>query len=424
MDLLTAGVGILIALAVLNLVLLLVRNPATGLDRALLAQTGALELSLVAAQRSLEIGQRTEAEALRATLAATERALMARGEDSRIETQALLGDLALRLVREQGEQRLLLETKLHEMSEQAAARLFDIQRSVNERLTETIEKQMQASFQRVIDQFAQVQKAMADVQAVTAQIGDLRRIFTNVKTRGAWGEMQLRALLEDMLPHGAWEANRKLRADSDEVVEFVLAMPSRLQPAPVLAVDAKFPAEDYDRLLLASEAGDSEAERLARRALEGRFRLEAKKIGAKYIVPPVTVDFAIMYLPTDGLYVEAARMPGLIEALNRDDRVLVMGPSLLPALVRTLQLGALTLSIESRAAEIGSLLGAVRTEFTRMDDVLARLEKQAGAVSNTIGQARTRTRAMDRKLRDVTALTTVEADAVLGLDAAVEDDQT
>jgi len=316
-----------------------------------------------------------------------------------------------------------METKLREMGEQQAARLAEIQRSVNERLTESIEKQMQGSFQRVIDQFAQVQKAMGDVQAMTAQIGDLKRIFTNVKSRGAWGELQLRAMLTDSLPDEAWAANRKLRDDSDEVVEFVLLMPSRTKPGPVLAIDAKFPAEDYDRLLLAAEAGDLEAERTSRRALEARLRTEARTIASKYIVPPVTMDFAIMYLPTDGLYVEAARMPGLIETLNREHRVLVMGPSLLPALLRTIHLGALTLSIEERAEQINHLLAAVRTEFGRMDGVLARLEKQAGSVSNTIVDARRRTRAMDRTLRGVMALEADQAEAALRLEASPTEDE-
>jgi DNA recombination protein RmuC len=217
--------------------------------------------------------------------------------------------------------------------------------------------------------------------------------------------------------------NQKLNDASNEVVEFVLLMPSRTKPSPVLAIDAKFPAEDYDRLLLASEAGDAEAERLARRALETRLRLEAKKIGSKYILPPATVDFAIMYLPTDGLYVEAARMPGLIESLNREHHVVVMGPSLLPPLLRTIQLGALTLSIEQRAEQINHLLAAVRTEFGKMDGVLAKLEKQAGSVTNSIGDARRRTRAMDRTLRGVTALAADQAEAALQLETTVIEDE-
>ena len=229
-------------------------------------------------------------------------------------------------------------------------------------------------------------------------------------------------MLLDSLPEGAFERNRRLRPESGEVVEFVLLMPSRDKPAPVLAIDAKFPAEDYDRLLLAAEAGDGEGERAARKGLEARLRLEARTISSKYILPPETVDFAIMYLPTDGLYVEAARMPGLIESLNREFRVLVMGPSLLPALLRTVQLGAMTLTIERRAEQIERLMAAVRTEFQKMDGVLAKLEKQAGTVSNTIVDARTRTRQMEKTLKNVTALAADQAEAAFQLEAALVDE--
>ena len=366
-------------------------------------------------------GQRQEAEATRTQLAQVERALSVRAEQARLELQATLGTLSTSMARDQGDARALLEVKLREMSEQAAVRLASIQRSVTEQLHQAVETQMQGSFQRVIDQFAQVQKAMGDVQAMTAQIGDLKRIFTNVKTRGAWGELQLRALLEDVLPAGAWHANRKLREDSDDIVEFAVIMPIRGEVRPLLAIDAKFPAEDYDRLLLAAEAGDVEGERAARRRLETRLRLEARTISGKYINPPVTVDFAVMYLPTDGLYVEAARMPGLIEGLNREHRVLVMGPSLAPALLRTIQLGMLTLSLEQKADEIQRLLGATRTEMVRMDEVLDRLAKQAGTFSNTIDAARRRTRAVGRRLRGIEALEQAQADVLLDLESVEEE---
>ena len=272
---------------------------------------------------------------------------------------------------------------------------------MNEHLQQAVETQMQGSFQRVIDQFTQVQRAMGDVQAMTVQIGDLKRLFGNVKARGTWGEVHLRALLEDVLPPGAWQADVKLREDSHAVVEFAIAMPQKGPHRPWLALDAKFPTADYDRLLLAAEAGDAEGERQARRALEGVIRAEARKIGGKYINPPLTVDFAVMYLATDGLYVEAARMPGLLEELNRTHRVLVMGPSLAPALLRTIQLGMLTLSLEEKSDDIQRLLGSTRTEMGRMDEVLTRLARQASAFSNTIDDARTRTRAVSRKLRSV-----------------------
>ena len=403
-ELLVAGVLLAVLLGAVNLVLLLRRPGGEDFSR--------LRHMLEQAQA----GQRADAEAARAHVSGVERALSYRAEQSRVELAETLGTLSLTLAREGGEARVLMEVKLREMSEQAAVRLAEIQKSVNEHLHQAVEQQMQGSFQRVIDQFGQVQKAMGDVQAVTAQIGDLRRIFGNVKTRGAWGELHLRALLEDVLPHGGWEANRKLREDSDDIVEFALVMPMKGANRPLLALDAKFPAEDYDRLLLAAEAGDLEGERAARKGLEATLRFEARKIGAKYINPPVTVDFAVMYLPTDGLYVEAARMPGLIEQLNREHRVLVMGPSLAPALLRTIQLGAVTLSIEQKADEIQRLLGAIRTEMGKMDEVLDKLAKQAGSVSNSIDAARRRTRAMGRKLRSVTLLDGVQAHEVLELE--------
>lgn len=361
-------------------------------------------------------GLRDGVEAIRAQLAGTERALSQRAEQSRLELQATLGTLTTSLARDGGDARALMERKLREMGEQSAERLHAIQRSVTERLHQAVETQMQGSFQRVVDQFAQVQRAMGDVQAMTAQIGDLKRIFTKVPNRGAWGELQLRALLEDVLPPGSWHANRKLRQDSDDVVEFAVIMPMRGDRPPLLAIDAKFPAEDYDRLLTAAEAGDAEGERLARRGLETTLRGEAKKIASKYINPPVTVDFAIMYLATDGLYVEAARMPGLIEALNRDHRVLVMGPSLVPALLRTIQLGMLTMSLEQKTNEIHTLLAATKGEMARMDGVLDKLAKQAGAFSNTIDDARTRTRVIGKTLRKIGALEAEQAEAILTLE--------
>ncbi|MGC8469130.1 MAG: DNA recombination protein RmuC [Acetobacteraceae bacterium] len=313
--------------------------------------------------------------------------------------------------------RTTLETKLNELRDANEARLLAIQRSVNEQLHEAVEKQMSASFARVTEQFAAVQKAMGDVQAVTAQIGDLKRLFGNVKTRGGWGEAQLQALLEDMLPEGSWTANARIREKTSEVVEFAVHMPMRGSgEKPLLAIDAKFPTEDYDRLLQALEAGDAKAEQEARRALERRLRLEAATIAAKYIAPPRTVEFAVLYLPTDGLYLEAARMPGLIAELGRKERVMVMGPSLLPALLRTIHLGFVTLAIEQNAGVIREILGAVRTEMGKMDKVLVTLGKQAGTMGDTIEAARQRTRVMDRKLRGVEAIEPEQAEKLLELD--------
>ncbi len=397
----------------------------------LLRQGGELQRLRLLAEQNLA-SQRGEAETLRQSLAGTERALtsalqagttdaMGRAiagiqaatltvgtasDKLRAEVSATLADL-----------RIALESRLREMREGNEAKLGEIQRTVNEQLHEAVEKQMTASFTRVADQFAAIQKAMGDVQAVTTQIGDIKRLFGNVKTRGGWGETQVRAMLEDILPAGAYETNWKPRADSDDAVEFAVVMPGRGGIAPRLPIDSKFPLEDYERILAAADAGDGEAERLARRGLEKRIRDEARKISAKYICPPATVEFAVMYLPTDGLYVEIARVPGLIDELGRVYKVLVLGPTMFPALLRTIHLGHVTLSIEQKADEIRTLLAATRTEMVRMDGVLDRLAKQAGAFATTIDQARTRTRAVDRKLRGVEVMDAGAAERLLEIEA-------
>ncbi len=390
-------------------------------------------------------GQRAEAETTRAAAQATARDGVERMAVLRGAFEKGIEAMRAVLAREQGELRLalaesqrlggerierqfeavrtIIEARLKELRDGNEARLAEIQKAVNEQLHAAVEKQMTDSFARVIDQFAAVQKAMGDVQAVTAQIGDIKRLFSNVKTRGGWGEAQVRAMLDDILPPGAYETNRKLRAGSDEAVEFVVVMPMRGEARPVLPIDAKFPVEDYERLLAASEAGDVEAERAATRALERRVRDEARKIATKYILPPVTVEFAVLYLPTDALYAEVARIPGLIDDIGRVYRVLLMGPTLFPALLRTIHLGFVTLALEQKADQIRDLLGATRTEIMRMDDVLAKLGKQAGAFGNTIDRARVRTRAVARKLREVEAVDTEKAEKLLEIAAGAVDDE-
>jgi DNA recombination protein RmuC len=407
------------------------------------AHAGALARLRLLGEQTLA-AQRTEADTTRERLSSLERALTTAIQTGMAEplrrafgeVTSGLGEVKLTLANEQGalrlalagqfaENRTLLEGKLRELREGNEAKLAEIQKSVNEQLQAAVATQMTNSFNRVIDQFNAVQKAMVDVQAVTAQIGDIKRLFSNVKTRGGWGETQVRAMLDDVLPPGSYETNRKLREDSDEAVEFAVVMPMRGTVRTYLPVDAKFPVEDYERLLAAAEAGDSEAERLARRGLEQRVRAEAKKIQGKYINPPLTVEFAVMYLATDGLYAEVARIPGMIEEIGRLNRVLVLGPSLFPALLRTIQLGHVTLTLERKADEVRALLGATLTEMQRMDEVLAKLGKQAGTFSTTIEAARVRTRVMQRKLRGVEAADAGEAARLLEIeteaDSAAED---
>lgn len=399
-----------------------------------------LEAVRIAAEQTRE-ATRSEADRVRGSIADTERALrdllatltteaaerggalqadVARAltalRDAQFAEQTRLRDL---LDRKSEEGRAQIEARLREMREANEAKLAQIEKTVNERLTEAVEKQMSESFGRVIDQFAAVQKAMGEVQAVTQQVGDLKRLFGNVKTRGGWGETQVKVLLDDLLPPGAYEQNRRLRENSNDAVEFALVLPARGERT-YLAVDAKFPVEDYERLLAAAEIGDAEAERLARMALERRIRAEAVKIAAKYINPPLTVEYAVLYLPTDSLYAEVARIPGLLDQIGRDQRVMVMGPSLLPAMLRTIQLGYVTLALEQKSGEIRTLLGATKAEMEKMGGVLDTLAKQADLFGRTIGKAQVRTRAVARKLRGVEALEADEARAMLELEAPEE----
>ena len=396
----------------------LLAEQALGATRAE-AETTRMELRATAtatAERLAGLGGalNTGIEQLRTTLSREQGELRLALADGQHKTAAAIGG-------QFETTRTLLEAKLTEMREGSEKKLAEIQKTVNEQLHEAVEKQMKTSFERVIDQFTAVQKAMTDVQAVTAQIGDIKRLFSNVKTRGGWGETQVRAMLDDVLPPGTYLTNHKIRADSDDAVEFAVIMPMRGETRPLLPIDAKFPIEDYERLLAASEAGDADAERAATRGLDRRIRDEAKKIHAKYIYPPVTVEFAVLYLPTDALYAEVARIPGLIDDIGRDCRVLVMGPSLFPALLRTIHLGFVTLALEQKADQIRTLLGATRTEMLKMDDVLERLLKQAGTFTSTIERARTRTRAVGRKLKDVGLLDSVAAEAMLDLAAEEEE---
>jgi DNA recombination protein RmuC len=417
--------AILAAIAALAAViaLLVVARQARGLQRLRVL----MEQSLA--------GQRAEGETTRATLRSAEAEHAERIGLLRGAFDTAIEQIRTVLSREQGETRLaladarhqsgeqvnrqfettraMLESKVREMRDGNERKLAEIQRTVNEQLHAAVEKQMTESFARVVDQFNAVQKAMGDVQAVTAQIGDIKRLFSNVKTRGGWGETQVKAMLDDVLPPGSYHVNHKIRLESDEMVEFAVIMPMRGEARPLLPVDAKFPVEDYERLLAASEAGDVEGERTATRQLERRVRDEARKISTKYVHPPITVEFAVLYLPTDALYAEVARIPGLVDEIGRQHRVLVMGPTLFPALLRTIHLGFVTLALEQKADQIRDLLGATRGEMLKMDEVLARLAKQADGFTSTIERARTRTRQVNRKLRGVEILGDKQASALL-----------
>jgi len=313
-----------------------------------------------------------------------------------------------------GEVRMTLETKLKELAGDNMQKLEQMRQTVDEKLHATLEMRLSESFRLVSDRLEQVHKGLGEMQTLAAGVGDLKRVLTNVKTRGVWGEIQLGSLLEQMLAPDQYAANVETRRGTGERVEFAIRLPGHdPERALWLPIDAKFPREDYERLLDAQERADAVAVEEAAKALEARIRVEARTIRDKYLEPPATTDFAVLFLPTESLYAEVLRRRGLLEFLQREYRVTVSGPTTLTALLNSLQMGFRTLAIEKRSSEVWALLGAVKAEFGKFAEVLARTKKKLDEASTTIGSAETRTRAIERKLRGVEVLPPPDATVLL-----------
>ena len=311
--------------------------------------------------------------------------------------------------------RLTVEQQLQKLQLDNASKLELIRATVDEKLHATLEQRLSASFQQVSERLEQVHKGLGEMQTLAAGVGDLKRVLTNVKTRGTWGEVQLGALLEQMMTPAQYEKNVATRPGSNDRVEFALRLPGPESGGPVwLPIDAKFPLEDFQRLQEAQDAADPAAVEQASKALETRIRLEAKTIREKYIEPPATTDFALLYLPVESLYAEALRRPGLFDLLQRDFRVTLAGPTTLTAILNSLQMGFRTLAIEKRSSEVWALLGAVKNEFGRFGEALANTKRQLQTVANSIDAAETRTRQIERKLKNVEALPGAEGTKLLG----------
>jgi len=351
------------------------------------------------------------------------------GEASDRASKALLGQLTSiagvqnnqidAFSRQLQDTRATIETRLDAIRRENTEQLEKIRVTVDEKLQSTLEKRLGESFKQVSDRLEAVYKGLGEMQALAAGVGDLKRVLTNVKSRGTWGEVQLEALLEQTLTREQYEKNVATKPGSRANVEFAIRLPGHEGQSQVwLPVDSKFPVEDYERLVNAAERADPQAVEEAAKALEARIRLEARAIHDKYVDPPATTDFAIMFLPTEGLYAEVLRRPGLADAIQRDFRVSIAGPTTLSALLNSLQMGFRTLAIEKRSSEVWVVLGAVKTEFGKFGDVLAAAKRQLQAVTNSIEAAEVRTRAMDRKLKDVEALPEPEARQLLGEDRA------
>jgi DNA recombination protein RmuC len=308
--------------------------------------------------------------------------------------------------------RTTLETKLRELQADNAGRLEQMRATVDEKLNATLEQRLGESFRLVSERLEQVHRGLGEMQALASDVGDLKRVLANVKTRGIWGEVQLSALLEQMLAPGQYAANVATVPGSSERVEFAIRLPGR-DTAVWLPVDAKFPREDWERLQLAHDRADAVAAEEAGRALEARIRAEARRIRDKYLSPPATTDFALMFLPTEGLYAEVVRRAGLVDELQREHRVVLAGPTTLCALLNSLQMGFRTFAVEQRTSEVWAVLGAVKTEFGKFGDVLAKTRQQLQSVSNSLDTAEVRSRAIVRKLRDVEELPAARAEALL-----------
>ena len=302
------------------------------------------------------------------------------------------------------------------------AKLERMRETVDEKLQGTLEKRLGESFALVSERLELVQRGLGEMQALATDVGGLKRVLTNVKSRGSWGEVQLSRQLEDLLTHEQYEQNVVVKEGTAESVEFAVKLPGRTaEEAVYLPIDSKLPQEDYERLLNAQDEGDKPAIDGAAKMLERAIIAQAKIISAKYIAPPKTTDFAIMYLPTEGLFAEVIRQPGLASKLQNDHRVLVTGPTTLMSLLNSLQMGFRTLAIEQRSSEVWKVLSAAKGEFEKYGMVWEKLEKQLATAQKTVADAGTRTRAVSRKLRGVETLE-VEQPAALAVDLTEPDD--
>ena len=299
--------------------------------------------------------------------------------------------------------RTSLQSQLTMLRQENDQQLSAMRRTVDEQLTQHLDKRLNASFAQVSARLEQVYKGLGEMQNLAVGVGDLKKVLTNVKTRGIWGEMQLGALLGQVLTREQYAENIEIVPGSQERVEFAVRLPGKDEHAVWLPIDSKFPQEDYLRLVEASQQGDASGVETARRALVTRVKIEGKRIASKYIAPPHSTDFAIMFLPVEGLYAEVMRDMDTAEQLQREQRVVIAGPSTFAALLNALQMGFRTLAIEQRSSEVWKLLGAVKNDFGRFAEVLEKTQQRLRQASDSIDTAFTRTRAIQRRLGQVEA---------------------
>ncbi len=322
--------------------------------------------------------------------------------------------------------RLTVERKLTDLQQDNTAKLEQMRATVDEKLHATLEQRLGESFKIVSDRLELVHAGLGEMRTLATGVGDLKKVLTNIKTRGGWGEVQLGNLLAEIFTPDQYAQNVAPNPDSAERVEYAVKLPGRDDSgAPVwLPIDAKFPQEEYQRLVDAEERGDAEAAALASQALENGVKNEAKKISGKYLNPPHTTDFAILFLPTEGLFAEVLRRPGLCDGIQREQRVMISGPTTLAAMLTSLQMGFRTLAIEKRSSEVWNVLGAVKTEFGKFGAALDKVQKKLNEASNSIEDAAKRSRAVERKLRTAEELPASEAAKLLELPVPTSENET
>lgn len=440
---------VIAAIGVLLQVALWLRKPVVDADELAHRQTLLNQLQQTTARverveselrREMAEGSRTARQELQQTLATFQEAITGQGAEATrtqnaqidafaqqlVQLRGTLGDTLTRQLqdlseansRRLAEVRATLEAQLMQLQQGNAAKLDEMRATVDEKLQSTLQARLGESFKQVADRLEQVHKGLGEMQTLAQGVGDLKHLLTNVKTRGMFGEAQLAALLEQVFAPDQYATQVMTKPGSRFTVDFAIKLPGRSDDGVPcwLPIDAKFPNEDYERLLDAQQRADAEGAEIAARGLEQRIKLEAKSMADKYLEPPHTTDFAILFLPTEGLYAEVLRRPGLMEVLQREYRVTLAGPTTLMAMLNSLQMGFRTLALEKRSSEVWQVLGAVKTEFGKFGDVLARVKSQTQTVLNTLDSAETRSRAMGRALKAVEALPQDQASALLPLD--------
>jgi len=376
-----------------------ISESARGGRQELIQTLGTFQQSLVQQSAEATRTQNSQMDAFAQQLSLLQKTL---SDTLTLQVQQLSEANARRLT----EMRGTLETQLAQLQQSNTAKLDEMRQTVDEKLQTTLQARLGESFKQVADRLEQVHKGLGEMNTLAQGVGDLKHLLTNVKTRGMFGEAQLASLLEQVMAPDQYTAQCATRPGSKNRVDFAIRLPGKSDDGqPVwLPIDAKFPNEDYERLLDAQSRADALQADLCSKALEARVRLEAKSITEKYIEPPFTTDFAILFLPTEGLYAEVLRRPGLIESLQRDYRVTLAGPTTVMAMLNSLQMGFRTLALEKRSSEVWQVLGAVKTEFGKFGDVLAKVKEQTQSVLNTLDKAQTRSNVMHRALRQVEAM--------------------